>query len=74
MKLQLYISNIFNEIISKKSEAVFNYIESLNINYDSRIIVGQDILSDAPGVAIFSDRSWVSDYGSYFATRRLTFI
>lgn len=40
------------------------------IEYDSRLIVGQDILSDHPGIAIFSDRSWVSDYGSYFATRR----
>ena len=41
-----------------------------DITYDSRLIVGQDILSDAPGIAIFSDRSWVTDYGSYFATRR----
>ncbi len=41
-----------------------------DISYDSRLIVGQDILSDTPGIAIFSDRSWVTDYGSYFATRR----
>ena len=41
-----------------------------DISYDSRLIVGQDILSDIPGIAIFSDRSWVTDYGSYFATRR----
>ena len=41
-----------------------------DISYDSRLIVGQDILSDTPGIAIFSDRSWVTDYGHYFATRR----
>ena len=35
------------------------------VEYDSRLIVGKDILSDAPGIAIFSNRSWVSDYGTY---------
>ena len=37
------------------------------IEYDSRLLIGQDILSDNPGIAIFSNRSWVSDYGTYFA-------
>lgn len=35
------------------------------IEYDSRLIMGTDILSDTPGLAIFSNRSWVSDYGVY---------
>lgn len=35
------------------------------IEYDSRLIIGNDILSDTPGMAIFSNRSWVSDYGTY---------
>ncbi len=35
------------------------------VEYDSRLIVGKDILSDAPGLAIFSNHSWVSDYGTY---------
>jgi len=38
-----------------------------DIEYDSRLIIGQDILSDNDGIAIFSDRSWVSDFGTYFA-------
>ncbi len=38
-----------------------------DIEYDSRLIIGQDILSDNDGFAIFSDRSWVSDLGTYFA-------
>lgn len=35
------------------------------IEYDSRLIIGKDILSDTPGLAIFSNRSWVTDYGTY---------
>ncbi len=38
-----------------------------NIDYDSRIIVGKDILSTEPGLAIFANRSWISDYGRYYA-------
>ena len=37
------------------------------INYDSRMFAGRDILSSTPGVGIFQDRSWVSDYGRYYA-------
>lgn len=40
------------------------------IEYDSRLIVGKDILSDYEGLAIFSNRSWVSDLGIYFANQR----
>ena len=40
------------------------------IEFDSRLIIGQDILSDNPGIAIFSNRSWVSDYGTYFAATK----
>ena len=37
------------------------------IPYDSRLIIGKDILSDYPGLAVFSNRSWVSDKGTYFS-------
>lgn len=37
------------------------------IEYDSRLIIGKDVLSTEEGLAIFNDRSWVSDYGTYFA-------
>ena len=39
IKSETKLVDIFNEIISKKSEAVFNYIESLNIDKSTRIIV-----------------------------------
>ena len=38
------------------------------VEYDSRIIIGKDILSPEPGLAMFANRSWVSDYGTYFAS------
>ena len=38
------------------------------VDYDSRIIMGKDILSTAPGIAIFKNKSWVSDYGTYYAS------
>ena len=43
------------------------------IEYDSRLIVGKDILSDADGLAIFSNRSWATDYGTYFSASK-TFV
>ena len=40
------------------------------IEYDSRLIVGKDILSNSECLAIFSNYSWVSDYGTYFANKK----
>ena len=40
------------------------------VEYDSRMIIGNDILSDTPGLAIFNDRSWISDYGRYNAASK----
>lgn len=37
------------------------------VNYDSRLIMGKDILSTTEGLAIFDDRSWVTDKGIYYA-------
>ena len=44
---------------------VFNLF---GIEYDSRLIIGKDILSSSPGLAIFKDKSWVSDKGTYYAS------
>ena len=38
------------------------------VEYDSRLLIGRDILSDAEGLAIFSDRSFITDKGRYNAT------
>ena len=38
------------------------------VNYDSRVIMGKDILSSAEGIAIFKDKSWVTNKGTYHAS------
>lgn len=35
------------------------------IDYDSRLLMGRDIFSDSEGLAILSDRSWVTNKGKY---------
>ncbi len=37
------------------------------IEYDSRIIVGKDILSDSDGIAVFADYSWLADNDSDYS-------
>ena len=37
----------------------------LGLEYDSRMIIGSDILSTAPGLVVFSSNSWVTDKGLY---------
>ena len=38
------------------------------VDYDSRIIMGKDILSTTEGIAIFKDKSWVTNKGTYYAS------
>lgn len=37
----------------------------LGVEYDSRLIMGQDILSDSPGFVEFNNRSYIADLGRY---------
>lgn len=37
------------------------------VEYDSRLLIGKDILSDADPVVIFADRSFITDKGKYDA-------
>ena len=59
----------------KKSIKVTKYASSLdivptifnlfNLEYDSRLLIGKDILSDSEGIVIFNDRSWITNSGKY---------
>lgn len=40
----------------------------MGIEYDSRLYAGKDILSDSPGLVIFSDMGFATDYCIYNAT------
>lgn len=39
----------------------------MGLDYDSRMLVGQDILSDSEGLVMFNDRSFITDRVSYNA-------
>lgn len=36
-----------------------------DLPYDSRLVMGTDILSDSPPLVIFNDRSFITEYGRY---------
>lgn len=36
------------------------------LDFDSRLYMGQDIFSDAAPLLLFSDRSWITENGSYY--------
>ncbi|MCM1053438.1 MAG: sulfatase-like hydrolase/transferase [Ruminococcus sp.] len=60
MKEPITIDKVGSEI-----DVLPTLLNLFGIEYDSRLIMGKDILSNTPGLAIFSNRSWVSDYGTY---------
>lgn len=35
------------------------------VDYDSRLLIGRDILSDSEGIIMFSNHSWITDQGKY---------
>lgn len=38
------------------------------VEYDSRLLMGRDILSDSEGMVVFSDHSWLTEKGRYNAS------
>ena len=62
------IDNVHVSKIGSQIDVLPTIYNSFGIPYDSRVIIGKDILSTEPGLAMFGDRSWVSDYGIYYAS------
>ena len=56
--------------VGSQIDALPTLLNLFGIDYDSRLIIGKDILSDYEGLAVFSNRSWVSDYGYYYSNQR----
>lgn len=52
--------------VGSQIDIVPTILNLMGFDYDSRIIVGKDILSDTEGLAMFIDRSWISDKGRYY--------
>lgn len=65
----------------KKPIEINKYGESLDIlptvlnlfgiNFDSRLLMGRDLLSNSDGLVIFNDRSWITDKGKYNASTKV---
>ena len=68
--LIIYNPSIEQTTISKVGMSIDVLPTVLNlfgIDYDSRLIMGKDILSKTEGIAIFKDKSWVTNKGTYYA-------
>lgn len=62
MKEKVEINKVGSQI-----DVLPTILNLFGIEYDSRLLVGKDILSNSEGIAIFSNRSWVTNKGTYFA-------
>jgi len=59
--------------VGSQTDVLPTLLNLFGMEYDSRLLIGKDLLSDGEGIAIFSDRSWVTDKGRYYASTK-TFI
>ena len=69
--LILWNSNMEDKHIDKvcmSSDVIPTIYNLFGVEYDSRLFTGRDILSTSDGLAIFSNRSWRSDVGTYFTS------
>jgi phosphoglycerol transferase MdoB-like AlkP superfamily enzyme len=71
--LILWNSKINDTHIDKpcmSSDVLPTVLNLFGVDYDSRLMTGKDILSTSMGLAVFNNRSWVSDKGTYFANSK----
>ena len=52
------------------SDVLPTVLNLFGIDYDSRLLTGKDILSNSMGLAVFNNRSWVTDKGTYYANSK----
>lgn len=60
--------NIKIDKIAESLDILPTILNLFGINYDSRLLIGKDILSDTDGLVILNDRSWITKYGKYNAS------
>lgn len=56
--------------VGSQIDVIPTIYNTFGIKYDSRLFIGKDILSTEGGLAMFGNRSWVTDKGTYFAASR----
>jgi len=64
------MDNVYIDKVGSQIDVMPTIYNVFGINYDSRLFIGNDILSTTPGLAMFANRSWVTDKGTYFAASR----
>jgi len=57
------------EKIGSSLDILPTVLNLFGIEYDSRLLMGKDILSDSEPLVIFSDRSFITDKGRYNAIK-----
>lgn len=63
--------NAYKEIENYSSilDVLPTVLNLFGFEYDSRLLIGKDILSDNEGIVIFSDNSWKNKNGTYDASK-----
>lgn len=56
--------------ISYQLDALPTVLNLFGIEYDSRLLMGTDIMSNSDGLVIYNDRSWITDKGRYNANNK----
>ena len=54
--------------VSSQLDFIPTIYNLFGIDYDSRLFMGKDILSTDDGITYFTDRSWVTNKGKYYAS------
>lgn len=62
------LNTITVDKVAMSSDVLPTVYNLFGINYDSRLFSGTDILSTTEGIAIFGNRSWITDKAIYNAT------
>ena len=80
-EIELYHSNfiLYNSAMEKVTiDKVGSQLDVMptiynlfGLEYDSRLLMGTDLLSNSSSIAIMADDSWVTDYGRYYASKEL---
>ncbi len=61
------VENVEVDKVCNTIDVLPTVLNLFGIEYDSRLIVGKDILSDSEGMAIFADYSWLADNDSDYS-------
>jgi phosphoglycerol transferase MdoB-like AlkP superfamily enzyme len=59
--------NVYVDKVCSSADIIPTLLNLLGIPYDSRLYSGKDILSDSPGLVVFNDMGFMTDYCIYNA-------